>query len=192
MKSISLLFVGLAACVANPGPTDDLDEPGSTEQPGGDSGQARLDVLLTDAPGDFESVWVDISRVEIESPSGWLTLTEEPQRFDLLTLQNDVTAALGGAMLEPGSYGQLRLFVDHASVVIDGVESPLKIASGAQSGIKIDLAATIEADTTYTLVLDYDAHASIKLTGAGYLMTPVIVVKDFVATPSAPEEPIEM
>lgn len=171
------------------------DAPPSASQPGNPGGPAtavapRVDVLLTDAPGDFDAVWVNISSVEIESAdTGWQTLTDTPQQFDLLQLQNDVTAALGGATLEPGTYGQLRLIVDAASVVVGGVESPLEIASGAETGIKIPLDQTLAENMTYTLTLDYDAGKSVKTTGQGYLMTPVIQVKDFVATPTAPEDP---
>ncbi|MFN0246224.1 MAG: DUF4382 domain-containing protein [Kofleriaceae bacterium] len=147
-----------------------------------------VQVLLTDAPGDFESVWVNITSVAVESGGEWVTLAETPQRLDLLTLQNDVTAALGGAELEPGMYGQLRMTVDSASVVVDGMESPLQIASGAQTGIKINLDQMIETDTTYSLTLDFDAHKSIKTVGQGFLMTPVVTVKDFTASPMLPTE----
>ena len=151
----------------------------------------RVEVLLTDAPGDFEEVWVNITSVAVSTETGWLALTDTPQRFDLLKLQNDVTAALGGAALEPGRYEQLRMMVDEASVVIDGVESPLTIASGAQTGIKIPLAADLEAGMTYQITIDYDAAKSIKTTGAGFLMAPVVHVKEMVATPTPPEAPVE-
>lgn len=158
------------------------------EQPG--STPPRMTVLLTDAPAAFESVWVDIVRVDIESATdGWLTLVDEPQRFDLLTLRDGVTAAMGDAELAAGHYGQLRLIVDSASVVTDGVESPMTIASGAQTGIKIPLDRDLEANTTYALTLDYDAEQSVKTTGQGYLMTPVIHVKEMVGTPNEPEQP---
>ena len=189
MKMFALGLFALATGCA----VDDAQPTGS----GSDSKDSlprapHVDVLLTDAPGDFEAVWVDIASVAIESAeAGWQTLTDAPQKFDLLALQNDVTAALGGATLEPGTYGQLRLLVASASVVVGGVESPLTIASGAQTGIKIPLDQTLEADTTYSITLDYDAAKSVKTTGQGYLMTPVIHVKDFVATPMSPEEPTE-
>ncbi len=154
------------------------DTSGSTSP----SSPSRLAVQLTDAPAAFDHVWVDIASVELESPTGWLTLADQPARFDLLALQNNVTAALGGAQLEPGDYGQLRLIVDQASVEAGGVETPLTVASGAQTGIKIDLATTVEAGMTYTVVLDYDASKSIKTTGQGYLMTPVITVKSVTGT----------
>ena len=132
-------------------------------------------------------MFVTISEVEVAAADGgWITLSAQPQRFDLLTLQNDATALLGGANLEPGSYGQVRLIVDSSSVVLGGVETPLTIASGAQTGIKVDIDTDIAADASYTLLLDYDAAKSIKTTGNGYLMTPVITIKSLTATPDSP------
>jgi hypothetical protein len=149
------------------------------------SGMAHVDVRLTDAPATFDSVFVTISKIEVSTADdSWVTLSTQPQRFDLLALQNDATALLGGADLAAGTYNQLRLVVDSSSVVVGGVETPLTIASGAQTGIKINLDTDITADTKYTLVLDYDASKSVKSTGAGYLMTPVIKVKSFTGTPT--------
>lgn len=181
VKKIAIGIFALAAgCTTTEPDTAGADRAGAPRAP-------RIDVLLTDAPGDFDEVWVNISSVSIESAeAGWLTLTDQPQKLDLLTLQNDVTAALGGATLAPGMYGQLRMIVDSASVVVDGQESPLKIASGMETGIKINLDATVEENMTYSLTLDFDAHKSVKSTGQGYLMTPVIQVKDFVGTPAPP------
>ncbi len=144
---------------------------------------------LTDAPGDFENVWVNIASVAVESAdTGWIDVTSQPQKFDLLTLQNDVTAALGSTTLTAGMYGQLRLIVDQASVVVDGEEFPLTIASGAQTGIKINFDQAFADNTTYAITLDFDAAKSVKTTGQGYLMTPVIQVKDFTATPMPSED----
>jgi hypothetical protein len=182
MKVLAAAFALTAGCAVDT----------STEEHQSAPRAPQIEVRLTDAPGDFESVWVNIASVAIEAGGDWVTLTEEPQRFDLLTLQNDVTAALGNAQLAPGMYGQLRLIVDTASVVVGGVESPLQIASGAQTGIKINLDRAIEADTTYSLTLDFDAHKSVKTTGQGFLMTPVILVKDFTGTPMPPaDEPAD-
>lgn len=192
MKLLAATLTLTAACAVTPSsdPSAEMGTDPPTSEPGTATPRApQVQVLLTDAPGDFEAVWVTIASVEIEAADGWLTLTDQAQRFDLLTLQNDVTAALGEAALAPGAYGQLRLIVDEASVVVDGVESPLAIASGAQTGIKINLDATLEPDTTYALTLDYDAHKSVKTTGQGYLMTPVISVKELTATPMPPAEP---
>lgn len=183
MKKLSLFACVVAAGCAAEG-NDSLssgDSSDDTSQPA--PRPPRIEMHLTDAPGDFESVWVNISSVAVESADGWIDLTSQPQKFDLLTLQNDVTAALGGATLAAGTYGQLRMIVDQASVVVAGEEFPLSIASGAQTGIKINLDQAFEENMTYAITLDFDAAKSVKTTGAGYLMTPVIMVKDFLATP---------
>lgn len=190
MRMIAVgLFALATGCVADGSTLD----PSSSAETVSAPRAPRIDVKLTDAPGDFEEVWVDIARVEVGSDAGWQTVTEQMQSFDLLTLQNDVTAALGGASLAAGTYGQLRLVVERASVVVGGEESPLKIASGMETGIKIPLDATIEENMTYAITLDFDAHKSVKSTGQGWLMTPVIHVKDFVATPMSaePSEPAD-
>jgi hypothetical protein len=181
MKLLTVGLLSLAACAENV-PTGTAPGSSPTATP------PRIDVMLTDAPGAFDAVWVNISSVSIESAdAGWLTLSDQMQSFDLLELRNDVTAALGGATLAAGEYGQLRLVVDSASVVVGGVESALKIASGMETGVKINLDEAFEDNMTYSITLDYDAAKSVKTTGQGYLMSPVISVKDFVAMPTEGE-----
>src|ERR1044071_3481499 len=78
-------------------------------------GTPHLELRITDAPAVFDSVFVNISQVEIGTAGdGWVTLADQPQTFDLLTLQNDATALLGGADLAPGPSTQLRLIVTWA------------------------------------------------------------------------------
>lgn len=178
------LFALITGCIAGPGTQGSTQGTQDTQGGAGSSATPHLQVRLTDAPAAFQSVFVNISRVEIgTSSNSWVTLSDQPQQFDLLTLQNDATALLGGGALAPGSYTQLRLIVDSASVVLDGVSQALKIASGTQTGIKLNLDAEVVAGMTYTLVIDYDAGKSIKTTGKGFLMTPVIKVKSLTGTP---------
>ena len=180
--------------------TDGLDDSDKT---------GNIRTYLTDAPGDFDEVWVTISAVEIhgyhgtysydgadggvagdggvEADSGpegyaepeasWETLVDETQTLDLLTLQNDVTAVLGDAEVEPGEYSQLRLIVDSASVVVGEEEEDLTIPSGTQTGIKINLDFEVLPETEYVIVLDFDAAESVKETGQGHLMQPMIKIE---------------
>lgn len=140
----------------------------------------NLRLYLTDAPVDLDEVWVEVSRVEISTSSGddsWVSITEEPVTLDLLTLQDAVTAVLGDAELAPGAYQQIRFVVAEAWAVSDGETRPLRIPSGEQTGIKINLDFEVEADTVYAVVLDFDAAESIHETGNGTLMMgPVIKV----------------
>src|SRR5262249_34353288 len=135
------IFALITACTAAPG-TPEGSAPDAQNGAGSSGATPHLQVRLTDAPAAFQSVFVDISRIDIGTASdGWVTLSDQPQQFDLLTLQNDATALLGGADLAPGSYTQLRLIVSSASVVVGGVTQSLTIASGAQTGIKLNVDA---------------------------------------------------
>lgn len=186
----TLLLTAASGCSAA-GPDTGGAGAGNGDPTGGDPGSGtaqapRFEVLLTDAPAEFDQVWVNVTSAAIGSDQGgWITLTDTPQTFDLLTLQNDATAALGGVSLAPDTYSQVRLIVDDASVVLPGGDSQqVTVASGARTGIKINLDAAVEDNMVYTLTLDFDAGKSIKSTGHGWLMTPVIQVKDFTGAPA--------
>jgi hypothetical protein len=104
----------------------------------------------------------------------WMLITDTPTEWDLLALQDGVTGLLGTSELAPGSYGQLRLQVLEAAVVIDGETIPMTIPSGAQTGIKVQTDVTIASGETHELRLDFDAHESIRLVRDTYRMQPVI------------------
>jgi hypothetical protein len=186
---------------------------------------AKLQMLLTDAPGDFEAVPVTIDSVEaylvtpepvaaamggaggaggapaMDAESGgaggaesavvdevaaegmWLTIVDEPATYDLLELQNGVTAALGAAEIPAGQYTQIRLIVSSAAVVVDGETHELSIPSGGQTGLKLNYDFDLSGGGDYAIVLDFDAHQSVKKAGKQYLLTPVITVQSFDAQP---------
>jgi hypothetical protein len=146
---------------------------------GADAGPSRLSMFLTDAPAAYEHVWVTIDAVEVEFDDSWRVVSDEALHFDLLALQGGVLAALGSALLEPGHIGQIRLHVVDAEVTVDGVDHPLNIPSGIETGIKIPLDEDIVAGADYELVLDFDALRSVKQTKHGYMMKPVILVQEF-------------
>src|SRR3972149_9299957 len=79
-------------------------------------------VRLTDAPNDdFQSATVFVSQVSLATGDNSATatvLSSTKASFDLLTLQNGVTAQLASAPVPTGSYTQLRLVVDSARVVL--------------------------------------------------------------------------
>ena len=148
------------------------------------TGDARLSVRITDAPSDyFDSAVVYIGEVAIIPDEGEpVIVSEEGGRFDLLDLQNGVTASLGELDIEPGDYLQLRLIVDSAYVGLAGdlefndgtTERSLRVPSGAQTGIKINLDAadgddqnpgvTIAAGET-VLVVDFDVEKNFVFQG---------------------------
>ncbi len=180
------------------------------------SGSARLQVLLTDAPADYlDSALVDIGAVELLGGEERIVLSEDGTdgEVDLLALRDQVTMLLADAEIPAGSYGELRLIVESARVVLaegytfDGTDergAPLKVPSGAQTGIKLKLraetmtpddaeaagddASGIEISGDMTLVVDFDVNRSFVVQGnpetpagiKGMLFTPTlrVVVRD--------------
>jgi hypothetical protein len=133
---------------------------GCEGDPASVDGQARVTVLLTDAPSDYiEEARVDIGRIEIipAGPGAPILLSEDGTDgpVNLLELQNAATEALAFGVLEPGFYTQLRLIVESAHVVLAGngenqlrfrdgdTEKALKVPSGARTGIKLNLAPAV-------------------------------------------------
>ena len=150
---------------------------------------ARVQVLLTDAPADYiASAWVDIGAVQLVpaagEDAGIVTLTEDATDglVDLLELQDAATAELASEEIEAGTYAQLRLIVEAAEVeLIDGYEfndgstrRTLFVPSGAQTGIKLNLgeagdeedgAGVRIAGGETVLVVDFDVSQSFVIQG---------------------------
>jgi len=154
----------------------------------GVSGKARVQVLLTDAPSDYVgAAFVDIGAVELlpSDDGDRIVLTDDGTDgpVNLLDLQGATTALLADAEIEAGTYSQIRLFVESASVTLaddyefrDGsTEQDLKVPSGAQSGIKLNLRSAnedgeenggVEISSGETvLVLDFDVNQSFRVQG---------------------------
>ena len=150
----------------------------STKQENG-----TLIIYLTDSSGNFEAVNIVVSEVSVhmsdsDSMSGWKTICDTIQHFDLLKLQNGATALFGKNQLIPGHYTQIRLKIgDGSNVIVEGDTFPLVIPSGYQTGIKLNHQFTINAGEIYELLLDFDAERSIVQTGTyEYKLKPVIRV----------------
>lgn len=148
-------------------------------------GTGTLQVFMTDAPADYDSVFVDIQEVRIHrdadadtAESGWTTILDEPLRVDLLTLRNGDQISLGEVELEAGQYSQMRFILgDNNELFIDGESHHLNTPSAQQSGLKLNVNADIEGGETLSLLVDFDAGRSIVETGnGGFILKPVLQV----------------
>jgi hypothetical protein len=153
-----------------------------------------LRVLLTDAPANYESVFIDIQEVRIHQSSnaemdesGWIDIMNEPRRLDLVSLVNGNVALLGELDLEPGRYNQMRLILgDDNEIVLNGESIPLDTPSAQQSGLKLNIDSEITEGGLFSLLLDFDASRSIVQAGASgkFLLKPVIRTVSLEATGS--------
>ena len=113
---------------------------GCQEVPGDQLG--NLVVKITDAPFPIdliEEATVKITKVEIriesegeEEEYPFITLFEGEMEFNLLDLRNGITAELLDIDIPAGNYNLIRLFVDHANMLVkDGENYEVKVPSGA-------------------------------------------------------------
>ncbi|RAK63225.1 DUF4382 domain-containing protein [Hymenobacter edaphi] len=157
------------------------------------SGAAKLRISLTDAPGDFRAVRLDVQRIELHlkpenDPSGWEVLPFTPQTINVLEYVNGRSALLVDTDFNPGTPQEIRLVLGPNNFVVgrDGNTYALKTPSGQTSGVKLKLQnVTLTAGQTYQLLLDFDVAKSIVERGNGngngnqnerYLLKPVIRV----------------
>ncbi len=142
---------------------------------------AYLEVRLTDAPGDYEEVNVDIQGVEVHASegndeSGWRSLDVQKGVYDLLKLTNGLDTLLGTGEFPAGRISQVRLLLgENNSVRVGGEELDLDTPSGQQSGLKLNVQADLVEGIKYVILLDFDAAQSVLKTGNNkYKLKPVI------------------
>jgi len=152
-------------------------------QKSSNSGSGHLQVLLTDGPGPYDAVYIDVQKVEVNvssdsgTSSGWQTVgILRPGVYNLLKFSNGIDTLLAAADLPAGTLSQMRLVLgSNNSVVIGGQSYPLTAPSAQQSGLKFNIHSTLTAGIVYRLWIDFDANRSIVTTGNGkYLLKPVI------------------
>ncbi len=144
---------------------------------------ARLEVVLVDAPANFGGVFIEILDVQVRADKGndekgWVSLEGfEPGVYNLLSLVNGEEAFMGVVELPEGQLAQIRLILGENNFIGDTEEIlELKVPSGSQSGLKLQINETIEAGVSYKLVIDFDAGQSIIPTKGGqrYILKPVL------------------
>ena len=173
----AVALLGLAGCSKS----DDADN------------TSKLEVRLMDAPGDFQSVVLDVRQIEVHlkeenDPNGWKMLNFNAQTINVLEYVNGRSALLVSEDFAPGDLKEIRLILGPDSYVVgrDGQRYDLKTPSGQSSGVKLKLdKATLKQRETFQLLLDFDVAKSIVERGnwspgndkkERYLLKPVIRV----------------
>ena len=152
---------------------------GDSNSPSGPNGNATLAVRMTDATiDDVAEVNVHITGLTVKrSGSPVERISSDLGTIELLALDN-ASMLLVTTPVEAGDYEfiQVDLSEDGSNIVLEGSseELPLAIASDE---IKVVGAFTVEQNGTTTVLLDFDAAASLRQLGNGdWLLTPVIVL----------------
>ncbi|MFN3444825.1 MAG: DUF4382 domain-containing protein [Bacteroidia bacterium] len=154
----------------------------SCEKPDSEE-RGQFSVQMTDAPGDFLQVNVDVKSVEVHysNQNAWTELSTKAGVYNLLDLQNEVTVMLTDTgSLPTGKITQVRLILGEQNNVMlkDSSTFPLTIPSSENTGIKINLNTDVLPNQHVNVLLDFDAALSVHQTGMGeYKLQPVILVK---------------
>ncbi|HKO75639.1 MAG TPA: DUF4382 domain-containing protein, partial [Flavobacterium sp.] len=134
-------------------------------------------VSMTDAPGPYDAVYIDLKGVEITGSGGeTVALNVIPGIYNLLDFSNGTSVLIATDTLENATVEQIRLILGpNNSIVVNNVSYPLSTPSAEQSGLKLQVHQTLQNGILYNVLLDFDANQSIVVTGNGsYKLKPVI------------------
>jgi hypothetical protein len=150
-----------------------------------DNETARVQLVLVDAPGDYEEVNVEIIDIQYnssEGEKGWKSFTPEngyPIQVDLTKLIAGNDLLLTDEIIPAGTFKQIRLILsDNNTLLLEGETTPVHLdtPSAEQSGLKIKLDENLEGGYSYTFILDWDVQRSVVKAGNSgkYILKPVI------------------
>jgi hypothetical protein len=141
-------------------------------------GTSRLTFKLTDAPGDYDKVNIDIVGVEVKINDTTIALDVNKGVYNLLDFANGKDTLLVDQQVPSGTISQIRLLLgDNNTIVVGKDEFDLTTPSAQQSGLKLNVHAAFEKGLAYEYTIDFDASKSVVVTGSGkYILKPVIRV----------------
>ena len=139
-------------------------------------GGGWLSLFMADAPPlNVTALHITIDRIEAHLDGQWIDIETDPQTIDLLTLTQNETM-IGSAGVPSGTYTQIRLFISEATVTDETGTHDVQIPSGAQTGLKLNVNATVGGGAV-EILLDFNVQKSLTRTGNGqYKLKPVIPI----------------
>ncbi|MCF7805854.1 MAG: DUF4382 domain-containing protein [Candidatus Marinimicrobia bacterium] len=171
LKTISIMVLSavfLISCSDSP-----------TDSNKGTTGQMRVQAYDAPLDMDAEGIYLDIESVAVhkadgDSAEGWITVAHPDTTINFLDLVNGVRATLVDTALETGHYTQMRLMLSGDNTIEIGNEMhALTIPSSMQTGVKLNLDFTIEANEVVEIYLDFNAAKSVHMApGVGYMLRP--------------------
>lgn len=142
------------------------------------AGHARVQVYLTDAPGEYQEVNIDVVSVRMIINDSMINLPTHAGVYNILDFANGKDTLLVEDYVPAGRLSQIRLVLgENNTVVKDNAVHDLKTPSAQQSGLKLNVHEDIRPGILYAYVLDFEAEKSIVQTGNGrHQLKPVIRV----------------
>lgn len=124
-------------------------------------------IRLTDSPGDFDAVNIDLRDVQIHREPGnqdlgWESLETNQGIYNLLDLSNGVETIIVNSEVMPGQISQIRLVLGpDNSLEINGAVFPMENPGATHEGLKIELSEVLLEGVVSTFLIDFDAARSV-------------------------------
>lgn len=151
----------------------------------GSDNKALINVLLIDAPGDFDEVWVEILGVEL-LPAGsrglengdlvFLPYTPADKIVRLTDLVGSQRLLLGRKEVPAGIVSRVKLLLGDTHYFIKGGQRfPLQLANNAEDFLTMQLQANAAANFALDIYIDFDVATSVKAGASGsFLLEPAL------------------
>lgn len=142
------------------------------------TGTSLVTFKLTDAPGPFDEVNVDITGLQVIINDSIVKLEVEQGVYNLLDFVNGKDTLLVKDEIPSGKLSQVRLILGPDNSIKIGENTyELKTPSAQQSGLKLNVHADFLQGVAYEYTIDFDAARSVVETGNGkYILKPVLRV----------------
>lgn len=175
-----LLCIGLViSCQKEDSIPSQTDIETPITNPNTTTNETLFNVRMTDGPLNVEEVNVDLKLVILKGPSGRdsVELGTNAGIYNLLDFQNGIDTLIASAVITIDTIKQVRLVLGEENTIkVDGTIHELKTPSAQQSGLKVNVDVALDSLNVYNLLLDFDADESVKETGNGYMLKPVLKV----------------
>lgn len=175
MKNTLLIAAAITGMMFTSCKKDDIEPNNNNET------QGEMTVKMTDAPGDYAALDVEITKVEaFLDNSGWVTLNNQTQTVAVLDLTNGTSTSLASSSsVDAGFYSKLRLTFGNSNNLSVGVGSGmnqfgLNFGTNTQQQVEIVVDEQIDAGSTNEIVLDFNVAESIVELGGSYFIDPAI------------------
>ncbi len=145
--------------------------------------KSLINVLLIDAPGDFDEVWIEILGVEV-LPSGsrgldnanWINIPylSASNTVRVSDLVADEMLLLGRREIQSGTISKVKLLLGETFYLISDEEQvPLFPVGNLENYLELDVDIRIEPGISYDLYLDFNLAESVMENAAGgYQLKP--------------------
>ncbi|HKK41511.1 MAG TPA: DUF4382 domain-containing protein [Bacteroidales bacterium] len=142
------------------------------------TGLSNLTFNLTDAPGSYDEVNIDVVGLQVIVNDSIYDLQTQSGIYNLLDLVNGKDTLIVEGQVPSGMLSQVRLILgDNNNLLIGSDYFDLKAPSAQQSGLKLNVHQDMYPGVAYEYTIDFDAGRSIIHTGSDqYILKPVLKV----------------